>query len=164
MDEKSESHFKDTGKLVVNMQSFETIIRGFLYNDEVAKGTASSAQIDFSKVKQGDIVLKNAFTNYDAMRDLIRKYNSDSRIMSAALTVDEALADIRDAIAHGRLFSSDLSDTMQLLKFKRPNKDKVGVAFSESMTKDWFRTQVSRFYDATLKVIEANERLESGRL
>ena len=87
----------------MNMQSFESIISGFLYNDEVAKGTASSAQIDFSKVKQGDIVLKNAFTNYDAMRDLIRKYNSDSRIMSAALTVDEALADIRDAIAHGSL-------------------------------------------------------------
>ncbi len=164
MDEQSERHFTNTGKLVVNMQSLEFVLRGFLHNDEIARGITSTTPTDYNKMKQGDIVLKNAFTNYDTLRDLIRKYNSDSRIQSSKLTINETLADVRDAIAHGRVSSSNPSSTMHLLKFKRPNKDKVEVAFSELMTKDWFQTQLSRFYDAAMKVKDANERLQSGKL
>jgi len=163
MDE-SERYYRNTGKLVANMQSLEFVLRAFLHGDEMVRGTTSPTPTEYNKMKQGDIVLKNAFTNYDTLRDLIRKYNSDSRILSAQFTVDEALADIRDAIAHGRVSSSDPSGPSRLLKFNKPNKDKVELVFSELLTKDWFQTQLSRFHHAIMQVTEAYERLRSGKL
>jgi predicted GTPase len=113
-------------------------------------------------MNQGDIVQENAFTSYDNLRELIRKYNKNTEIMSSNLEIDETLTDIRDAIAHGRVSSNIPSPPMRLLKFERPNGDQVEVSFSELLTGDWFNTQISRFLSAVRRVRYAHDRLLGG--
>ena len=113
---------------------------------------------------EGDIVPENAFTNYDTLGQLINKYNSNSRISSVGFGIDETLVDIRDAIAHRRVSAATYSGTLKLLKFDKPKNGQVKVTFSASLTEKWFAEQIKRVYGAVLKVNEANDKLQSGKL
>jgi len=53
---------------------------------------------------------------------------------------------------------------MKLLKFDKPKNNQVKVTFSVLMTKEWFGEQIKRVYVALLKVSEANDKLQSGKL
>ena len=106
------------------------------------------------------IVPDNALTNWDTLRDLIQKYNKLP--ISKGLTIDENLVDIRDAIAHGRVFSSTPDGINQLLRFKKPTKNGVEVEFSVAMTEEWFTTQFLRFYDAVRMVDAVHKRQDAG--
>jgi hypothetical protein len=165
MDEESKKHTDNLGRLVGNMHSLEFILRAFLLNSEIQekrqKGL-SHLPVEFSKLKQGDIIPENAFTNYDNLGELIRKYNNHTLISSTDLTIDETLVYIRDAIAHGRVSSDNPSGPLQLLKFERPKNNKVEVIFSVLMTEGWFKEQIIRFHDAIVKINKANERLQNG--
>ena len=159
-----EKHPLNLGKLLVNFQSLEFALRGFLVNNEIASGIASSQALNLNEMNRGDIVPENAFTNWDTLKQLIEKYNSNPQILSAGLIVDETLVDIRDAIAHGRVSAPTPSASPKLLKFNKPKGNQVEVTFSVSMTKEWFGEQIKRAYNAVLKVNEANEKLQSGKL
>ena len=158
MSEQVENYSLNMGKLVANMQSLEFILRGFLHNREIAKGITPDAKINYNNMRKGNIVPNNAFTNCDTLRDLIHKYNTTPEITSANLAIDETLVDIRDAIAHGRISSDDITAPMHLLKFKKPKGDQVEVSFSELMTKEWLKKQVNRFRDAVITVNTGNEQ------
>lgn len=161
---EQEKYPLNLGKLLVNFQSLEFALRAFLVNNEIASGITSSQAINLNAMNRGDIVPENAFTNWDNLKQLIEKYNSNSKILSAGLIIDKTLVDIRDAIAHGRVSAPTPSASPKLLKFSKPEGNQVKVAFSVSMTKEWFGEQIKRAYNAVLKVNEANERLESGKL
>lgn len=60
------------GKLKSNLISLETILRFYLLKKE---GDDQNF-IDPSKANIGELVEKNAFTNYDMLSSLIEKYNS----------------------------------------------------------------------------------------
>lgn len=156
MDKESQKHVEDLGKLVADMQSLETILRFCLWVAD-SKGKPFP---DYHELTQGDIVRKDPFTDYRNLRELIRDYNSNP--LSAGLQIDETLVDVRDVIAHGRVYATAPSGPYQLLKFDEPQDDQVVVAFSASMTKEWFGKQITRFKDAVMKVHEANERQQSG--
>ena len=160
---KMEEHSLNLGKLVGNLQSLEFALRAFLVNDEISSGGSFSQSVNLHDMDEGDIIPLNAFTDYDTLRELIRRYNSHPRILSADLTIDDTLADIRDSIAHGRVSGLTPSSPLKLLKFGRPkrNDDHVRVTFSALMTGEWFKVQISRVYDAILIVSKANARLQN---
>ena len=159
-----DKHALRLGRLVGNFQSLEFALRAFLVNDEIASGDSSAKFANLYDMNGGDIVPENAFTNYDTLSKLIKKYNRHPKILSAGLTIDKSLVDIRDAIAHGRVSATDPSSSLKLLKFGEPNNKRVEVTFSVLMTKEWFSEQISRVYNAILKVSEANERLQNNKL
>jgi predicted GTPase len=160
-----EEHAENLGKLVANMQSLEFALRAFLLNVEIIqRGPLPQLVKNLHDVNEGDIVPLNALTNYDNLRQLITKYNNHPKILSANLTIDKTLVDIRDAIAHGRISSPNPSASLKLLKFDKPKINQVKVAFSALMTKGWFKEWITRYYNALMTVNKAIERLQSGRL
>lgn len=160
----AEEHAKNLGKLVANMQSLEFALRAFLVNNEIASGVSFPQSANLGEMKEGDIVPENAFTNYDTLEKLVKKYNNNPKILSAGLTIDETLVYIRDAIAHGRVSAPTPSSSLRLLKFDKPKNNQVKVTFSVLVTKEWFAEQIKRVYNAVLKVNEANDKLQSGKL
>lgn len=161
---EADKHALRLGKLVANFHSLEFVLRAFLLNAEGPSKSSVLQSTDLNALIEGETVPENAFTNYDTLGDLMDKYNNNPKIVSAKLTINKDLVRIRDAIAHGRVSGSTPSSTLNLLKFDKPEKGKVKVTFSILMTKEWFSEQVTRVYKAILRVNEANDRLQSGRL
>lgn len=151
---------KNLGKLVNNMQSLEFILRGCLFEDEIAKGISKQliSQPVFTK---GEVLPNNAYTNWDTFGKLIRKYNGLP--ISKGFKIDETLVEIRDAIAHGRVFLYSETGNIQLVKFTEPRGSEVEVEFSEWMTEEWVGRQNDRFYDAVRKVAEAHQKQRKAR-
>ena len=147
------------GKLVANFHSLEFALRAFLWNEEIASGITPSQSMKLDEVNRGDIVSENAFTNYDTLKKLIKKYNNKRKISATDLMIDKTLVEIRDAIAHGRLSASTPSGSLKLLKFSPPEGNQVKVTYSISMTEEWFIEQIERTKNAVLKVRQANETL-----
>ena len=96
------------------------------------------------------------------------KYNNNPKISSAGFTIDETIVDVRDAMAHGRVFGNTPEPPMTLLKFskpfgKTPNKQ-VKVKFSVLLTREWFKEQLPRVQRAALLVTKALAMLQQGKL
>ena len=164
VEEKKHSEY--LGKLVTNMQSLEFALRAFLRNIEIALNPPKII-IMLDKMKEGETVPVTAFTNYDNLKQLIQKYNDNPKVISANMTIDATLVDIRDAIAHGRVSAPYPSSDLTLLKFGepiKPLKNQVRVTFSVLITEEWLKKQIKRFYDAVIKVSQANQMLQSGKL
>jgi hypothetical protein len=147
------------GTLVVNLQSLEFALRGFLHNWET--GWANQGGPSFlENITEGQQLEENAFTNYDTLRELIDKYNSKVRPTNPDLEVDPGITCIRDALAHGRIASqSPLANVPQrLVKYDRPKDGLVRVTDCYTLTKEWFDEKIKWAYESIKKVSEANER------
>lgn len=152
-----DKHVELLGKLVANMQSLETLLRFSLLVAVTPKNTAPA----YHQFLSGEMVDEDAFADYRTLGELIKAYNRSPQ--SAGLEVDDTLEDIRDAIAHGRTFSTAPSGSMLLLKFDRPKHGKVKVVFSALMTYEWFDQQITRFLDAWARVDQAIKRQQTSR-
>jgi len=150
---------ENLGKLINNMQSLEFTLRGCLFADELAKG-ASERLTNNPTFKKGEVLPKNAYTNYDSLGKLIRKYNQLP--ISKGFEIDETLVEIRDVIAHGRVFLYDPQGDIQLVKFKEPKGSEVEVDFSAWMTEEWVGIQNDRFFDAMRKASATNQKQQAA--
>ena len=148
------------GKLVNNMQSLEFGLRGCLFEDEITKGI-SKQLTSHPKFTKGEVLPKNAYTNWDSLSKLIRKYNGLP--ISKGFEIDETLVEIRDVIAHGRVFLYSETGIIQLVKFSKPKGSKVEVEFSSWMTEEWVGRQNDLFYEAVRKVAEVNQKQRTER-
>jgi len=158
MDDRKRT--ENLGRLVSNIQTLEILLRACIFEDEITKGISKQSKKNKEFVK-GEIVPENAFTNWDTLSDLIRKYNELP--ISKGLKIDETLVDIRDAIAHGRVFAYTPLGINQLVRFQKPNRNEVEVEFSVSMTEGWFGKEIGRFYEAVRKVDEVHKRQRAGK-
>lgn len=157
---EQEKHTLNLGKLLVNFQSLEFILRAFLYENN--KNGNDRFKLD--ALKEGDILEENAFINYDSLGELINKYNNNPKISSKGLTIDKSIVEVRDAIAHGRVFGINPQPPMTLLKFDKPIKRQVKVTFSVQLTKEWFDKQIPRVQKEVVIVAKALEMLQRGSL
>ena len=131
------------GTLVVHLQSFEFVLRAFLYNCET--GWIPQDKADFlENVTEGQEVEENAFTNYDQLRELMCKYNEEVQARDIKLTVDMGIVRVRDALAHGRIASlSPSPDAPQrLVKYARPADGIVRVTDFHILRPSWFKKQI----------------------
>ena len=115
--EKTPDHIGWMGTLVVNLQSLEFAPRAFLSNHE--SGWQQQAEPAFlENIKEGGPVEENAFTNWDQLGELIRKYNEIVDSTNPEFSVDADLKNTPDALAHGRIASRSPSpDEPQKLGF-----------------------------------------------
>ena len=106
----------------------------------------------------GQYVPENYMTNYDTLGKLIDKYNTYVRTRDTTLQLDTKVADLRDALAHGRVFEPTASPPFRLLKFDKPTNGQVHVTFSASMDAQWFQRQIRLVYTQAEKVMNACKR------
>ena len=166
MDKKQinshEEYQRYLGLLKSNFFSLEFILRAFLYNQE-RKNDANrvTPPVTIEDAEIGEFVPENSLTNYDSLGDLIDKYNQKASIISNDLIIDRTLVDIRDVLAHGRVFSPEPAFPYYLIKFDKPTKQgQVQVTHKIMMTYGWFKEQADRVAQAIMRVKLATQKLK----
>jgi len=149
-----DEHSKNLGKIVANLQSLEFSLRVFLLE---ADGTRSN--VDYSRLNVGDQIAEDAFTNWDQLSDLIRKYNERVMSIDSSMCIDHSIVEIRHALAHGRVSAYSPEEPMHLLKFSEPKNKHVEVTYNAEMNATWFGEQIKRVLDAIIKVVDACKKL-----
>jgi hypothetical protein len=146
------SHFDTNyGRLMSNLHTLETVIRIFLLIFDKGYKEAVKFNKSVRKLKIGQEVTENAFTNFNLFSKLVTKYNCfvSSRHILYQCKIDSELIDFRNAVSHGRIFYKSLKPphtTMLLLQFSDPRKDKVSnnpkVEYCGKMTTGWFNKKI----------------------
>lgn len=121
--------FRDMGALQTKFFTLEYELRTFLFRNEDLPFMR-----DFDSIAEGDELDANPFTNRDSLGPLIDKYNAVVKHRDPELVVDRRVVDIRDAIAHGRVYRRSVEGQLRLLKFSKVGKDgKVRAEFVETL-------------------------------
>ncbi len=153
-----EKHALLIGKIVSNLLSLEFLLRAIQAKTEADAAPPGTFKHNLSGLKVGDSVPVDALTNYDQLRDLIRKHNVQAR---AGEEVPEDIVKLRDALAHGRVSTTDPAKPLELVKFG-PDKGKKGfvdVVIVETMTESWLDAQKERTKEAINRALTCARRL-----
>jgi len=144
-----ESHAINLGKIVGNLLSLEMGARlAIVKLDERA---AKQVQAQLPQVKTGDLVEINAFTNSDDLMQTLEKFNKRAPL-NCRLDI-KSIVNLRDAMAHGRMFGYGSMKHLRLLKFSRKaNAGKVSVELVQDMTDAWFMQSIQLLDSALEKV------------
>ncbi len=126
-----EEYTLGVGKLLVNLHSLEFSLRMFLSNAEESAGSAK-AQVGLHELKVGQNVAVNAFTNYDSLGTLVKKFNARLPRRNQDLCVNESIVHLRDALAHGRVWALQSRPPLQLVKFAQPTDGQATVTHAVS--------------------------------
>jgi hypothetical protein len=147
-----EAHFLSIGKLIGNLQSIEMGARMAIV--KLDQWAAKQVQSQLPQIKVGDSVELNAFTNDDDLTQTLEKFNKRA---PPEYRLDIGLiVNLRDALAHGRIFGFGSLAHLRLLKFSRKAKDgKVSVELAIDMTDDWFRKNIRLLDQAFEKIRKA---------
>jgi len=146
-----EDHIRGLGLLVSYFQALEFALRAVCKNNEIHK----MYKINYSTLKAGDSVPVDAMTNYDSLGTLIEKYNT---LTTQELRIDIGLVAIRDALAHGRVFSDTPTQPMRLFKFEKPKNGMTTVSFAETLDQDWFFRTSIHVYHEVEKAMKTNNQ------
>jgi hypothetical protein len=123
-------HTHLVGCIVTNLQALETILRYFLLR-------LHKQEVQFPKV--GDADAKETYlTDYLFLGPLIDQYNNALEAAEKEFEVDRQVVVIRDALAHGRLLTSEALP-YRLWKFERPKLGRVKIDFCEELTVEWLK-------------------------
>ena len=145
------------GKIIINLQSFELMLRIFLYETIGPKDPVS--QLD--KLSIGDMVTETPITNYDTMGTIIKKVNEQLVILGRGEKIDETLVHLRDSIVHGRAISKTPGGISRLFKFKgrKKNEKLVEVDTSVDLTPQWLSSQVTRVHEEMMELVRISKEL-----
>jgi hypothetical protein len=150
---------RNLGSIVVNLQSLEFALRLFLDETQSYPNSQNDTVTNLTGLDVGEWVSESYFTNYDTLKQLIRKANSELQKRGLSDRIDESLVELRDAIAHGRVLSSNPDGPFRILKFSKPIDGKVQVKISVDMTPDWLSQQTKRTHDEILKVVKVGQSI-----
>jgi hypothetical protein len=99
VDLKTEEHTQWVGAIVTNLQALETVLRYFL-------ATLRNEVVEFPK--PGDQTAKFSYlTRHTSLGKLIRTFNEALAEAEKKFEIDIGVVHIRDAIAHGRLVTTE---------------------------------------------------------
>jgi hypothetical protein len=148
------------GQIVVNLQAMEFLLRQYLRSQE----PISSVGVLIPDAEQwhvGTSLPICSFTDYDTLGRVISKYNRHMAT-SGGIKIDESLVDLREAMAHGRVFSTKpLSDENHpyLVQFSPPKEDAVKVLFHAPLSPEWLEKQNARILEAINNVVSNLSRV-----
>jgi hypothetical protein len=142
-----DEHSKQIGKIVVNLQSLEIVLRLFL-----SAKAGENAQLPLP----GDTTVPETWlTNYKSLGNLVGVYNAElTSIESPRFAVDETVVTVRDALAHGRIMSPTPSPPFTLFKFGKPKKGIVAIKSIDELTAAWLSAKITLTRDQIIKVTE----------
>ena len=104
------------GKFWGNFNSLELLIRLYLYRNFNCKKSGLDVEI-------GDEIDVNPINNFDTFSQLCDKLNNES-----GLSLDfSGILTLRDAMAHGRITTLDVTMPLTVIKFSKPKNGKVTV-------------------------------------
>jgi hypothetical protein len=150
---------RNIGSIVTNLQSLEFALRLFLDETQGYSDSPKDIPVNLTGLNVGEWVPENYFTNYDTLRQLIRKVNSELQKRSLSERIDESLVELRDAIAHGRVLSLNPDGPFRIIKFSKPIDHKTQVKISVDMTSEWLSQQTKRTHDEIMKVVRIGQSL-----
>ena len=157
-----EAYTLGLGKVIVNLHSLEVSLRFFLWNDEGVAGRQGWRKPTHD-LAVGDQVPINAFSNYDSLGQLVAKFNARVSDAHPHLSIDLAIVDFRDILAHGRVMGQRRESRLQLVKFDKPKNDFVTVTHVETMDAAWFAGATHRIRLQLEKVVTAGRLLQPER-
>jgi hypothetical protein len=105
-----------------------------------------------SHLKPGDQVPENAYTSFDTLGQLIRRFNRIVAKRFPARAIDPSIVTVRDALAHGRVWSDLPGPPLHLLKFAKPKGGVAQVEFAQVMSVEWLNAQTQRVQSELMKV------------
>jgi hypothetical protein len=140
-----DDHAKGVGKIVSNLESLEFLIRIYL-------SSANNHKIEFPTPDTKELP-ETYITNYMSLDDLTEEYNESLTPAEQIHRVDIEVVKIRDALAHGRIFSNTESFPITLYKFSKPKDGKAAVEFAETLTTDWLKQKNEMIRTQMNKVI-----------
>lgn len=148
-----DAHACALGRLVGTFQSLELVIRTFLYSRRDPPHRGFRFRRSMSHLKAGNQVPDNAYTCFDTLGQLIGRFNRIVAKRFPANAIDPSVVMVRDALAHGRVWSDVAGPPLHLLKFSRPKGGVAQVKFAEVMSIDWLNAQTQRVHSEMMKVV-----------
>jgi len=147
-----ELHALSLGKLIGNLQALEMGARMAIVH--LDKRAAEEVQTQLPRVKYGDSVELNAFTNKDDLTQTLAKFNKRASL-ECRIEI-RPIVELRDALAHGRTFGFGPIGPIRLLKFgQKIIGGKVSVELAVDMTEDWFSENIQILNHALGKITKA---------
>lgn len=136
------------GRVMVNLHSLEVLVRLTL-----AKLDNPQVRFFSEKLKVGDQVELDAQTDYSTLGELLDKLNLKLADRGEAPLPREAIVKLRDALAHGRVFTLDVAP-MRIFKFEKPERGAttVRVALAETLDETWFQEAKTLVHSAMIRV------------
>jgi hypothetical protein len=159
MQEAFAAYSENLGKTVANLQSLEFLLRLFLHNSQVEPMWLETTP---DQMQIGDVVTETPLTDWSTLAELIHRYNSAVSDRQE-LQVAKWVVDVRDALAHGRMFMADLSGAPPILiKFAKPSGGKVRVVFRAD-SDEWLDRALGKVAAETAKVQTALDEQRGRR-
>jgi hypothetical protein len=134
------------GKILANLQALEFSLRLYLHNTDDRAITCAKP---LHELTVGEVVPENPLTDWSSLGTLIARYNER---VSPTLAVTAAVVEIRDVLAHGRMWLPDLSSAPVLLKFAKPSSGSTCVTFLQVSSSEWLADTLGRVHDEIEKV------------
>ncbi|KTB97120.1 hypothetical protein [Pseudomonas sp. ICMP 10191] len=139
-----EEHSAALGKLLSNLQTVELLARMYIHEKSYK---AENKSIPPFKINSpvGSTHRADPFNNYDTLTTTLKKYNN----LNNKATVDiDSLVELRDALAHGRILGEIDDDNLRLLKFSKEQNGEVRVTYNETLSKQWFDSNIKKTSEA----------------
>lgn len=148
------AHAEHLGGVIGNLQSLEFSIRLCL-SQRPDSPVRNAYTDDFRNAPVGTLVAESDMSSYAPLGQLIKKFNE--LFGSLGSTIDPALVDLRDALAHGRVFAGPDDEHFRIVKFDRPVNGAARLSYNQVMTEDWFLESKRRVRDAIHAVMNRLE-------
>jgi len=147
---ENHAHAEHLGGVIGNLQSLEFSIRLCLSQrpDSLVRSTYTD---DFRNAPVGTLVPESDMSSYAPLGQLIKKFNELFGHFGS--TIDPTLVDLRDALAHGRVFAGPDEEHFRIVKFDRPINGSARLSYNQVMTEDWFNESKRRLREATHTVM-----------
>jgi len=155
-------YYPALGSIVGNLLTLEFALRFFLHEILGEERQPSCKPVQLVRVCKGEWIPWNHLTNHSTLNRLIGEANKKLEELNRPERVDLSLVQLRDALAHGRVFSGvGPNGPYRLLKFSRPRKEDgmVQVEVSIELTEEWLQSQVHQTAEAFNKIETVRQSL-----
>ena len=142
---ENNTHAEHLGGVLGNLQSLEFSLRLCL-SQLPGSPTRNMYTDDFRNAPVGTLVPESDMSNYASLGQLIKKFNDTFE--PSGSTIDPALVDLRDVLAHGRVFAGPDEDHFRIVKFDKPVNGSARMSYNQVMTEQWFIDSKRRVREA----------------
>jgi hypothetical protein len=142
---EQDDHTRGVGRIITNLEALEFVVRIFLTK-------ANDQKLEFPTPETTELPV-TFVTNYMPLGELIGEYNKTLNPTEQIHRVDDQVIKIRDAFAHGRIYSNSESFPIELYKFSKPKDGKAAVEYAETLTTEWLKEKGDLIHTQTGKVV-----------
>jgi hypothetical protein len=152
-----EEYVERLGRLQTALHTLEFWLRRYLFRAEGPHPT-----VNINAIKIGDKVPVTALTDFASLRELIARYNAT---VDPRAVIGPSVVELRNALAHARVFSPTGQPPFRLLRFAKPDGGLAEVEnVVDNLDAKWFEVQTTLVESETKNVfvLSALELWESA--